>query len=264
MSATQYQIFIRYLNDKINRIVTNKTEMQWINSEEYNILDKLFNDTTYNNKTSKYEKKTTEYYNNYIKIKEYLLIKNKAFEEDNEKYANFADKVLKISDLSVEQVEIYNNGQRYEEIQRLQSENKAVEEYCIIEPKDSMSTSSNTQLHTYMSERMKYDLDMYDIIIEESLITNPKYDMVFMYDGIAYDESIIADYHPENGKEPVQAPYMYYDKMKRIKLDPWFLYSTHASLKSAMIKAKELVNILGKDGVKIGKVIPLDQYIDIV
>jgi hypothetical protein len=31
-----------------------------------------------------------------------------------------------------------------------------------------------------------------------------------------------------------------------------------------MIKAKELVNILGKENVKIGKVVPLEQYVEIV
>ena len=89
--------------------------------------------------------------------------------------------------------------------------------------------------------------------------------MVFIYDGIAYGESRTgnADYNaPNNDKK--QIPYVYYDKMKRIKVDPWFLFSTHASLNSAMAKARELVNILGKDAVKIGKVVPLDQYIEIV
>ena len=77
------------------------------------------------------------------------------------------------------------------------------------------------------------------------------------------NESPVADVHPPKDDKK-EIPYLYYDNMKRIKLDPWFLYSTHASLNSAMTKAKELVNILGKDAVKIGKVIPLDQYIEIV
>ena len=108
-------------------------------------------------------------------------------------------------------------------------------------------------------------MELYEYIIKETAANNPKYDMVFMYDGIAYAESRTgkADYNPPNDDDK-QVPYVYYDRMKRVKLDPWFLFSTHASLNSAMIKARELVNILGKDSVKIGKVVPLDQYIEIV
>jgi hypothetical protein len=89
--------------------------------------------------------------------------------------------------------------------------------------------------------------------------------MVFVYDGLAYGESRTgrADYNPSNSDEK-QIPYVYYDRMKRIQVDPWFLFSTHSSLNSAMIKAKELVNILGKENVKIGKVVPLEQYVEIV
>ena len=89
--------------------------------------------------------------------------------------------------------------------------------------------------------------------------------MIFMYDGIAYAESRTgkADYNPPDN-DAKQMPYIYYDRMKRIKLDPWFLYSTHSSLTSAMIKAKELVNIFGKEAVKIGKVVSLEHYIEIV
>ena len=72
-----------------------------------------------------------------------------------------------------------------------------------------------------------------------------------------------ADYNPpqNDGK---QVPYVYYDRMKRVKFDAWFLYSTHTSLNSAMTKAREMANILGKDSVKIGKVVPLEHYIEIV
>ena len=61
-----------------------------------------------------------------------------------------------------------------------------------------------------------------------------------------------------------EIPTLLYERMKRIKENPWFLYSTHASLTSAMEKAQNLVDLIGKNNVMIGKVVPLDQYIDIV
>jgi hypothetical protein len=109
------------------------------------------------------------------------------------------------------------------------------ESLCIIETDGSSETN----------------LKHYETIIEQSTHTNPKYDMVFMYDGL---EKVEED----------NINYLYFDKMKRVKLDPWFLFSSHASLESAMIKARSLVNTLGKEAVKIGKVVPLDQYIEIV
>ena len=145
-----------------------------------------------------------------------------------------------------------------------------VQEYCVIEPKDSYAKSfkgEQTKINDAAKAKLERELNNYEIIINESLATNSKFDMVFMYDGIAYLQSDFEDYNPEKNDQATkvyQNPYLYYDRMKRIKLDPWFLISTHASLNSAMIRAKELINILGKDGVKIGKVVPLDQYIEIV
>ena len=120
----------------------------------------------------------------------------------------------------------------------------------------------------------KLDIALNELMADQNRPNNPKYDMVFMYDGIAKtDEQSKTSTNPLNpgpiviSESPLsgwEIPYLYYDNMKRIKLDPWFLYSTHASLNSAMAKAKELVNILGKNAVKIGKIVPLDQYIEIV
>lgn len=58
-------------------------------------------------------------------------------------------------------------------------------------------------------------------------------------------------------------PYVYYDKFKRFEFSPWFVYSNCTSLKFAMDKAEELVNIVGVDNVIIGKVVDLTQYIEI-
>ena len=160
-----------------------------------------------------------------------------------------------------------------------QLKNRLAVEYAMIRPVDSLTDDKNGSLKK-LDSALNQQLN--ELIVDQSHPNNPKYDMVFMYDGIArtneqpltptnsinpgpivMNESPVADVHlPKDDKKEIT--YLYYDNMKRIKLDPWFLYSTHASLNSAMVKAKELVNILGKDAVKIGKVVPLDQYIEIV
>lgn len=58
-------------------------------------------------------------------------------------------------------------------------------------------------------------------------------------------------------------PYVYYEKFKRFEFSPWFVYANCGSLKQAMTKAEELVNIVGIDNLIIGKVVDLTQYIEI-
>ena len=42
MAATQYQIFIRYLNENNGRVLTNQTTIEWIQSEELFELRKFY------------------------------------------------------------------------------------------------------------------------------------------------------------------------------------------------------------------------------
>lgn len=58
-------------------------------------------------------------------------------------------------------------------------------------------------------------------------------------------------------------PYVYYDKFVRMDLSPWFIYANTTSLKWAMSKLEELVGIIGTENVILGKVVDLDQYIEI-
>lgn len=196
MAITQYQIFCRYLNQTVNRALTNQTQVEWYCEDDLKEL--ADNDE-----------------------KEYARVMSILNSEENQKNP------------------------------------KIIKETCIFEPADS-KTDINSK-----KAKMERDLKYAQIIIDETKALNPKYDMVFMYNGLSYKEAEKADYD-DSANTKKQTPYLYHDRMKRIKLDPWFLFSTHASLNSAMTKAKELVNILGKDAVKIGKVVPLDQYIEIV
>lgn len=94
-----------------------------------------------------------------------------------------------------------------------------------------------------------------DLLIYGNNSSNPKFNMFFMYKArdFMYSNEGTNDY-----------PYTLMDSMERVPLSPWFLHSTHGSLRAAMTKAKALANIIGHENIKIGKVVPLDQYIEIV
>lgn len=244
--VTQYQIFCRYLNETVNRTLTNQTKSEWISASEFKTLK--------------------EYYN--INKDTYNKLCN-----------DLTHGVKRKSQFTVEELNIYDSCLKYTTLLDAQSKNRLAVEYAMIKPVDSLTDDKDGSLKK-LDSALNQQLN--ELMVDQNRPNNPKYDMVFMYDGIArtneqpltptnslntgpivMNESPVADVHPpKNDKKEI--PYLYYDNMKRIKLDPWFLYSTHASLNSAMAKAKELVNILGKDAVKIGKVVPLDQYIEIV
>ena len=101
-------------------------------------------------------------------------------------------------------------------------------------------------------------------ILEATRVDNPKYDMLFVYDGIGYFY-----YKDQKGVEDTSSDYaqktqLYFDKMKRVNIKPWFFHSTYHSLRAAMSKAEALVDLYGKENVLVGKEVDLTQYIDIV
>ena len=226
MAVTQYQIFCRYLNENINRALTNRTESEWISAEEYETL-------------------------------------KASYETNQEVYeslkADIIAGTIKINTLNIVQLNIYTQCKRYDAVQKQMEEGKAVIEYAYIRPADAFAGNTSGALK---KAGALLDQEKYQIVIDESQASNPKYDMVFMYDGIASitGEGILN----APTSNTASKPYLHYERMKRIKLDPWFLYSSHGSLRSAMTQANQLINIMGKDAVKIGKVVALDQYIEIV
>ena len=98
------------------------------------------------------------------------------------------------------------------------------------------------------------ELSMQNEIIKGSKLSNIKYDMLFVYAGCDI----------KHGSVPNSMPYLLTDKFERIFMSPWFIHSVHSSLNSVMEKAQNLVDKVGHKNVMIGKVVPLDQYIDIV
>lgn len=230
MAATQYQLFVRYFNETIGKPLTNKTTVEWVSAEELVELK-----TFYNTNSTKY---TT--------IKNGLL-----------------NGTMKESELTAVELNIYQQCTRYLDVTKRINDNDGtiVQEWCDIRSYDSFAPSDPQGAKKKAAKAL--DKQKTQIVIDSSLATNPKYDMIFMYDGIARKVSEVIDYNPPT-QDTKEAPEIYYERFKRIKLDPWFLHSTYASLRAVMLKAEELVSILGKDAVKIGKVVPLDQYIEIV
>ena len=108
----------------------------------------------------------------------------------------------------------------------------------------------------------KLDNKLQQVIINANNNSNPKYDMIFMYDGISSFEGEQKRNPPDTDKSV--NPLVYYEKMKRVDMCPWFLYATVSSLHTAMEKGEELVRIMGTKNVLIGKVVAIDQYIDII
>lgn len=229
MAATQYQIFCRYFNNSINKVVTNKTNALWISAEEFAELSEVWGDP--------------------IKKAEYDAL-----------VLALRDGSRKVNDFNAVEQNLYTICQKYEEYLRMDAKELAALEIVIIEPADSLTMDTTG---AKKRAKMARDLAMYDILVKQTDVSNPKYDMVFMYDGLAKVEADKVDYNPPTNDQR-QAPYAYYDRMRRFEFDPWFFHSSHASLVSAMSKARELINILGKDSVRIGKVVPLDKYIEIV
>lgn len=225
--------------------------------------------------------------------------------------------VRRYRDFMNDEPNIYTICKNYIDYSEMIRLGKAVLEYAMIRPKDFLSTTESSTsgkktLNTLTRQALALDNKLYSIVSDETNVSNPKYDMVFMYDGIVEtneqpldqindicDQSYYYQSNDASGtrrqvksekiKLPVNAlnytdgsekkdsvsstamvdwdkevPYLYYEKMRRIKLDPWFAISVHQSLNAALAKASKLAKMYGVDNVKIGKIVPLDQYIKIV
>lgn len=94
-----------------------------------------------------------------------------------------------------------------------------------------------------------------DLLIYGNNASNPKFNMFFIY------RNREMKYSNANTNA---LPYALMDSLERIPVAPWFVHSSHASLNSAMAKMRSLANLIGHENVKIGKVVSLEQYIEIV
>ena len=91
-------------------------------------------------------------------------------------------------------------------------------------------------------------------VIEQSSISNDKFDMLFIYNGV---ETLSAKVSFGVGNTVIG------EKFLRCNGQPWFVASRVSSFQDALNIAKRLIKSIGKDNVQIVKVVPLDMKVEI-
>lgn len=241
MAATKYNVFVRCMNN--GKAVAQQTSIGWM---------------------SYYENKELADFNT-AHGKEYEALLKK-----------LGDGTIKKDNFTIYELDVYTKCKKYRDFEDAVSKGLAVKESILIEPPDEMyvdptitdsppTYERSRRIRGMKEAKTKRDTTNQNIIVEEGKPSNPKLSMIFMYNGIAKFEAEknVLNPNPKNQNPPV-TPYVYYDEMKRVECNPWFFYEQYGSLKAAMTRASELVNIFGKGNVLIGKEVALDQYIDIV
>lgn len=155
------------------------------------------------------------------------------------------------------------------------------EDYLRVTSSNNESSRGYPMTQEY-NQRLKnakaIDTALSNLIAEETENSNPKYDMIFLYDGINICEgaevvntekfvlpSLTSVTTTEKTIVSRTSPIVYYERMRRLDGPaPWFLYASASSLKAILKKAEELINIMGSDNVIIGKVVEISEYLDIV
>ena len=313
MAATQYQIFCKYFNENVNKIVSNESSKEWISAEEWYQCKIAYN-VTNASQTNALLISQDSINTSITKGSPYRILYNALLAKMNTDDP-VTGRRLTYDLLSNEEKIVYDLCSRYEEIIKMIGNDDCVIEYAMIRPLDHLSYSyrrddryfdkKGTERNLKRAAK-SIDSDLYDVVFDQNRNDNPKYDMLFTYNGMTqtneqldlykYKTTIktgdnfgaytvvtpghvpIESFNPpktpgENEsvvtlttvtEAPEVPPSCMYERMERLKVSPWFYICTCNSLITAMNKARELVDIYGKDAVKIGKIVPLDQYIDIV
>lgn len=242
MAATTYNVFVRYMNN--GKAIAQQTSIGWMSYFE-------------NRELADFYSKHANEYNSLVQ-----RLGNGSLKKDN---------------FSVYELELYTKCKKYRDFEDAVSKNQAVKEHVHIEPvdekyvdpeiyKDTKEDKAYSKRKRMLNEQKSArDLEQQSIMVEQSKPTNPKYEMIFMYNGIGKCEARANTLNPDPANQnPPVTPYVYYDEMKRVECNPWFFYEQYGSLNAAMHRASELVNIFGKGNVLIGKEVEIDQYIDVV
>lgn len=92
---------------------------------------------------------------------------------------------------------------------------------------------------------------------------NPKMNMFFAYCGTKkiYQYSDYFDKRQES--KNWQNAYCVFDVYQRIKLSPWMVNATYGSLEAALVRAKNLIGMIGIENVKLIKLVEFDQFVRI-
>lgn len=242
MAATKYNVFVRYMNN--GKAIAQQTNIGWMSNFE--------------------NRELAEFYT--VHRTEYTTLVQK-----------LGNGTLKKDNLSVYELEVYTKCKKYRDFEDAVAKNQAVKEHIHIEPvdekyvdpeiyKDTPEVKAySMKKHQLSEEKSARDLEQQTIMVEQSKPSNPKYEMIFMYNGIGRYEARTNSLNPDpTTQNPPVTPYVYYDEMKRVECNPWFFYEQFGSLRAAMQRASGLVNIFGKGNVLIGKEVSIDQYIDVV
>ena len=313
MAATQYQIFCKYFNENVNKIVSNESPKEWISAEEWYKCKTAYN-VTDSSQTNVLLTSQKSINTDIAKGSPYRVLYD-ALLNKMETDDPITGRRLTYDLLSSEEKIVYDLCSRYEEIIKMISTDDCVIEYAMIRPLDHLSYSYSTDDRNFDKQGTERELkraaksidsDLYNVVFDQNRNDNPKYDMIFTYNGMTqtseqfdlykYKTTVktgdnsgaytvvtpgcvpIESFNPPKTpgereatvtlstvtEAPDMAPSCMYERMERLKVSPWFYICTCNSLIVAMNKARELVDIYGKDAVKIGKIVPLDQYIDIV
>lgn len=91
-----------------------------------------------------------------------------------------------------------------------------------------------------------------DVLFEQSA-DNAKYDMLFIYDGVQELNQLLGDQLIPSAT----VPHIVSEKFQRCKGEGFFVASNHASLQAAITASEPLVRSIGKDNVKVVKIVPL-------
>ena len=187
--------------------------------------------------------------------------------------------VTNMTEVEWKQAETVHTHSGTGEMQPLTSSIKSVpgvENMWIRHEDDFQTTEQDSARRTSAIARMHKNAKALDralntIIADETHSDNPKYDMIFVYTGFSpcvgpkRQNTATSSGGDVVDKDESDNPQVYYERMQRIDIKaPWFLYATCASLQAAMTKAEDIIRIMGTSNVMIGKVVDLEEYIEIV
>ena len=156
MAATQYQIFYRYFNPDVNKPITNQTTSIWIGKEEFK------------------------------ELKDFYTLHKTEYEDLDRGIKGINGAPLRrLQELNANEQNIYNKCSTYLTYINELNEGTACEAIVTIEPHDSLYGDDTN--HTKRKTKMQRDLRYFSILANEARTENPKFDMVFAYDGIAIE-----------------------------------------------------------------------------
>ena len=123
-----------------------------------------------------------------------------------------------------------------------------------------------------MDEEEKRDT----LLVEGNSATNPKMDMVFVYGGTkkinhkeykgnnVWVEKIGVPNGLNEANVPGGYPYLVKDTYIRVPMSPWCKGAVYGSLTAALERCKQIAEAIGIENVKLVKIVPVSQKIEIV